>query len=348
MKSKTPWLAIYSLSAFLLLTAGCATHSSRCRVLPDGTFAGRCAELIAKSKHQSSRFSSANVTIADGVGTRPESDLIRGAAPATPSPPAANHGAASLSPEQCNGVDDDGDGLIDEWDNDSNPACRVPVPKGEFYRGCYAETDTRCRPDEMGGANVYVPSFSIDRTEVSGAAYYACVHANRCTAPARPVVKPNEMDLPVSYVTWAQAQSYCNFVGGRLPTETEWEKAARGTAAAVYPWGDEWPTCLMANFGDCGGVPQPAASGVKAASFYGAFHMAGNVAEWVDGWHPFMSYADEAENAGRKPPMRTAKGIRGGSFLSAVVELRSAARGFADPESAFADVGFRCVVANGE
>lgn len=152
MNSKTRWLAVWGMSAFLLLTVGCAGQTSRCRVLADGTFSGRCAELIARSKHHGSRFSTANVTIADGVKTQRSADLIRGAAPATPSPPASNTGPVSLSPERCNGVDDDGDGLVDEWDADNTPRAVCRFRKGSSIAVVTQKRTIAAAPMRPGGA----------------------------------------------------------------------------------------------------------------------------------------------------------------------------------------------------
>src|SRR5262249_12102561 len=139
---------------------------------------------------------------------------------------------------------------------------------------------------------VEVKAFTIDRTEVTRAAYAACVAARRCKPVPAAAAGPADGDpqLPVTGVSWADAQAYCKFASGRLPTEIEWEKAARGTDGREYPWGGELD-CARANWGNfegegpCAGKnpgrPTPVGRYPAGASAYGAQDMGGNVWEWV-------------------------------------------------------------------
>jgi len=141
--------------------------------------------------------------------------------------------------------------------------------------------------------------------------------------------------IPVVMVTWWGASAYAEYVGKRLPTEAEWEKAARGVSNVfgdvagtgvgfIYPWGNATPSSSLANFGDPNGAPVEVVSNNAGISWFGAFCMAGNVAEWT------------------ATSMGSSRVHRGGSFMSDAEYLRTAARAFADPELAYRALGFRC------
>ncbi|HVV51450.1 MAG TPA: formylglycine-generating enzyme family protein, partial [Polyangia bacterium] len=157
---------------------------------------------------------------------------------------------------------------------------RVTVPGGAFTEG-----STRGEDDERPARKVTLRAFAIDRTEVTRGDYAACVDAGRCKSP--PGADPAaDAKLPVTGVDWNDAQAYCKFAGGRLPTEAEWEKAARGTDGRQYPWGNDLD-CARANWGNfegegpCAGKNpgHPVAVGQypTGASPYGALDMGGNV-----------------------------------------------------------------------
>jgi formylglycine-generating enzyme required for sulfatase activity len=221
-----------------------------------------------------------------------------------------------------------------------NPrADRVVVPAGPSKQG-----STKGDEDERPERTVVVKAFAIDRTEVTRARYAACVVARKCkpvpasaTGPAAGRADAQvEAELPVTGVSWADAQTYCRFAGGRLPTEVEWEKAARGTDGREYPWGDELD-CARANWGNfdgegpCAGKnpgrPVRVGSYPTGASFYGVLDLGGNVWEWV---------ADKYED---EPGRRV---VRGGSCCSYFVGPRAANRNAWAPEHRDADLGFRC------
>jgi serine/threonine-protein kinase len=207
---------------------------------------------------------------------------------------------------------------------------RVVVPAGSFSRGSLRGAD-----DERPVVVRTLPLFRIDRTEVTRAAYASCVAARRCQPLALDL--QSEPNLPVTQVNWNEARSFCAYAGGRLPSEDEWEKAARGSSGRDYPWGDDLD-CARANWGNfdnegpCAGKnpgrPVAVGSYPQGASPFGALDMAGNVWEWV------------ADKYNRDPVRRV---VRGGSCCSYFVEPRAANRNAWDASYRDADLGFRCV-----
>jgi formylglycine-generating enzyme required for sulfatase activity len=194
----------------------------------------------------------------------------------------------------------------------------VLVPEGSFTMGC-TEGPGHCMEGEMDQPPhaVFVSAFEIDETEVSQQAYAACVAAAACTAAASGFDPGHDGALPVTNVSHDQARGYCAWAGKRLPTEAEWEKAARGTDERRYPWGDERPTCAQANLDVCGGklraTTDPAAR--AGASPYGALDMAGNAEEWVADWFGATYYASSPARDPQGPAASTGSGyvVRGGS-----------------------------------
>jgi hypothetical protein len=139
-------------------------------------------------------------------------------------------------------------------------------------------------------------------------------------------------------VSWSGAHAYCQWVGGELPTEAKWEYAARGPEGHVYPWGDEVPTCELAQFGGCGEYSTPVGSFPAGASWVGALDMAGNVWELVADWHG--AYPSEPQTNPTGPETGEDKMARGGSFMSAPDTLHTAYR-FSGVGS-WPNFGFRC------
>src|SRR5262249_19229476 len=135
---------------------------------------------------------------------------------------------------------------------------------------------------------VLVRAFRIDRTEVTVEAYAACIAARACTTP--PDFHPERARRPVAHVTWAQALAYCRFRGARLPSEAEWELAARGTDGRIYPGGDEPPDCPRPPLPACGAAPADVGTHPSGASPYGVLDLAGNVDEWTA--DAFARYGD--------------------------------------------------------
>lgn len=214
-----------------------------------------------------------------------------------------------------------------------------------------------CRPglfsDELPRHAVHVGSYAIDRVEVANAAYRRCVSAHACT-PAR--VEAGDVRLgqprqPVSGVTWHQAARYCAFAGGRLPSEAEWERAARAGSPRLFPWGHMWNPSL-ANFGSADGKPEPLDGYRYAApvdafadgrSAYGLLNMAGNVWEWTADRYSADYYDRSPEVDPQGPRDGAQRVIRGGSWSSPPHTHRASQRRKLSPDESLPDVGFRCV-----
>jgi len=236
------------------------------------------------------------------------------------------------------------------------------VPAGEFTMG--SET----YDDEKPIHQVYLDAYYMDKYEMTNALYETCVSAGVCDPPQQTSSYTHTSyygdsqyaDYPVIYVDWNQATTYCEWRGARLPTEAEWEKAARGTDGRVYPWGNEWdvrstrrlnfsdkndPTGASDTVADDGYADTaPVGSYPNGISPYGLYDMAGNVWEWVADWYDSSYYA----NSPSSNPMGSSSGeyrvLRGGSWDSDGDNARSAYRSWYDPSLFSLNVGFRCAL----
>ncbi|MEW5939429.1 MAG: SUMF1/EgtB/PvdO family nonheme iron enzyme [Chloroflexota bacterium] len=220
---------------------------------------------------------------------------------------------------------------------------QVFVPAGPFLMGADSNEAQKNRPKRA----VNLPAFWMDQTEVTNAMYARCVAAHRCPLPFDESVnpyygKPEYDNYPVVYITWRGADKYCQWAGRRLPTEAEWEKAARGTDGRAYPWGDEPPTMSLANFDNAIGGPVPVDRYPLGESPYGALNMAGNVREWVADWFHELYYLVAPLENPLGPDAGDAKSLRGGSYLDDANEIRVFNRFFHPPESPGLNRGFRC------
>lgn len=234
----------------------------------------------------------------------------------------------------------------------------VWVPAGKFIMGAeQGEWD----PNEQPKRKVYLDGFWIDRTEVSTEQYGRCVRKGGCTDEkltgeawfGRPFT-PNKAcnwavagrkKLPINCLTWAQADAYCRWACKALPTEAQWEKAARGPKGRTYPWGEADPTCKLAVYGDCYGSKQrPVGSLPAGASPYGALDMAGNVWEWVADLYQ-DSYRGLPDRNPVGPRTGTDRIFRGGAHYVNETFLRAANRRSQVPSYRHVSVGFRCVSA---
>lgn len=241
---------------------------------------------------------------------------------------------------------------------DNPPVGMVAVPAGSFMMGCNDIVDTNCQANEFPYHEVILSAFAIDRTEVTVAAYTECVDAGGCSLPHTMNVVGQECtqagdDLPVTCVDWFQARDYCEWIGGQLPTEAQWEKAARGTDGRLYPWGNDAATCDHVNMAGCetpGGVV-PVGSKPAGASPYGALDMAGNVLEWVADWYDPSYYADSPDMDPEGPAEGTERWPRNGAYFYDAGASRCSFRGLnydtPTPEDANLDVGFRCAFVPG-
>lgn len=224
----------------------------------------------------------------------------------------------------------------------------VFVPAGEFLMGS-AHSDSFARDDEKPQHSVSLDAYWVDQHEVTNAQYAQCVHAGKCSPPAdvSSSSHPSYFDnsrfaiFPVIHVVWNDARAYCDWAGKRLPTEAEWEKAARGTKGQLYPWGDEFDS-TRANYDGVVGDPSEAGRFSANASPYNALDMAGNVWEWVNDWYSGNYYASSPNQNPQGPSAGTTRVLRGGGWDSAQSDLRTAARNQLTPDSEYYVVGFRC------
>ncbi len=209
--------------------------------------------------------------------------------------------------------------------------------------------------DETPPHRVTVSAFWLDRTEVTVEAYEGCSAIGRCdTLPyAEGARRFERADFPVSMVTWPEARDYCAFRGARLPTEAEFERAARGVTRRRFPWGNVYDSHVV-NHGRLAWTPTDATDGFAELAPVGSFpagrtpdgflDLAGNVMEWVQDWYaPAYPDKDEVDPTGPDATAATtARVLRGGSFESAAPWVRGAARMGADPSTRRPSIGFRC------
>ena len=221
------------------------------------------------------------------------------------------------------------------------------VPAGEFTMG----SDDGER-DHKPAHKVYLDAFWIDQAEVTNKMYKQCVDANKCDMPTdtSSYTHPNyfgnsEFDnYPVMYVDWNMANAYCSWAGRRLPTEAEWEKAARGTNAFTYPWGNDVPNSNLLNYNDNVGDSTQVGAYPDGASIYGALDMAGNVEEWVSSlYKPYPYNANDGRENLSSPVLRgDLRVVRGGTWLYGGYYARSASRLWDVRTSSDSPIGFRC------
>jgi formylglycine-generating enzyme required for sulfatase activity len=223
----------------------------------------------------------------------------------------------------------------------------VFVPAGDFLMGSTADEVRRASDaDEYPQRKLWLDDYYIDMHEVTNAQYKVFVDSMKVPAPPKWVdgnYGIGEDGLPVVSITWEEAAAYAKFVGKRLPTEAEWEKAARGTDGRTYPWGNTFDR-LHANNGD---HLMPIMSYPSGVSPFGVFDMAGNAAEWVNGH--YEAYP-RTEPLPRDIPDRREifKGdrrvYRGGSWNTFPKYLRCSNRESTSPGKRWVYIGFRCVM----
>lgn len=243
------------------------------------------------------------------------------------------------------------------------PSEMVFIPAGPFQMGCLPN-DTVCNNDEKPLHTITLDAYSIDKYEVTNARYAACVSAGVCSAPrlANSSTRspyygnPTYNNYPAIYVNWNQAATFCAWDGKRLPTEAEWEKAARGSSdTRIFPWGNQRPDCTRANhdyangytFQLCVGDTDEVGSYSTGASPNGAMEMSGNVYEWVSDWYHSDYYNISPPTNPTGPATGDYRVQRGGSWNDWWGPARTSYRsGKWVPTSNRNDLGFRCARSN--
>ncbi len=265
--------------------------------------------------------------------------------PAT-SPPSTEHPATEPPPTEPPVTEEPS---IPLEITDSKGVPMVLIPAGEFMMGSEGG-----ELDERPVHNVYLDAYYIDKYEVTNGFYYLCEQNGICSWPydtgsyTRPSYYGNVAfnDYPVININWEQAQRFCEFRGGNLPTEAQWEKAARGAEQLTYPWGESI-SCNYANISGCVGDTTQVGSYELGKSPYGAYDMTGNVREWVFDWYMNTYYAESPlENpTGPSDQYFYVKYVvlRGGSWGSDAYLSRSTVRLPLTPGVGGVDTGFRCV-----
>jgi serine/threonine protein kinase len=219
------------------------------------------------------------------------------------------------------------------------------VPAGEFTMGNNDGNDK-----EKPAHTVYLDAYWMDQTEVTTAMYAKCVDAGACKPPSdtssytRSSYYGNSQfnNYPIIFVDWYQAKNYCEWVDGRLPTEAEWEKAARGTDGRIYSWGNNYPNSNLLNYNGENDDTQAVGSYPGGASPYGLLDMAGNVWEWVADWYDKGYYVHSPSSNPLGPSSGEFRVMRGGSWSYTANEVRSASRFSYDPSVPYGSIGFRC------
>jgi len=230
-----------------------------------------------------------------------------------------------------------------------DPVPMITIPASAFLMGT---PEGQGRADEWPQRSIYLDAFEIDQVEVTNERYMQFVKATGHRTPPNPYgTGPLRSltgieHLPVVQTTWYDAKAYCGWAKKRLPTEAEWEKAARGTDGRLYPWGNDPPTAKRANFDrewEEEKTLHPVGSLPGGDSPYGVQDMAGNAREWVSDWYDAEYYPQAPDRNPQGPEKKgVVRSIRGGSWHSPASDLTTAARGRGGFALQTHGTGFRC------
>jgi formylglycine-generating enzyme required for sulfatase activity len=233
--------------------------------------------------------------------------------------------------------------------NEPDPVPMVTIPAGEFLMG---NPEGKGRVDEWPQRTVYLDAFAIDLVEVTNERYIAFVTTTGHRNPPNPygtgplLSAKGIEQLPVVQTTWYDAKAYCSWAKKRLPTEAEWEKAARGPDGRLFPWGNEPATAKRANFDrewEDETTLYPVGSLPDGDSPYGVKDMAGNAREWVSDWYEPDYYKRAPDRNPQGPDKKgVVRSIRGGSWHSPVADITTSARGRGGFALQTHGTGFRC------
>lgn len=295
---------------------------------------------------------------------------VTAAAPSPSVPAAATLPTATPPPTNSAGSAPPCTEIGQTWISPVDGATLVCVPAGEFLMGA-AGDDPQARDNEKPQHRVYLDAFWIDRTEVTNANFAKCLAEDAChpqiyekttTTYTAYADDPAYQEYPALVYEADVAAAYCQWAGRRLPTEAEWEKAARGTDGRLFPWGDKLD-CSTASYYECDQGPSKTGSDLTGprcgysgrcrvsrvdaypagASPYGLLNMAGNVWEWVADWYAPDYYAGSPPNNPTGPESGDFKVRRGGGNKSLAQDLRTTARASGQPHHYFdGQMGFRC------
>jgi eukaryotic-like serine/threonine-protein kinase len=217
----------------------------------------------------------------------------------------------------------------------------IHIPAGKFLMG--SDMDD---PNQRPMRSVFLDTYWIDQTEVTNQQYSACVTDGGCRSlgPNAYVGNTARGSHPVVYVTWSDALNFCQWAGKTLPTEAQWEKAARGEDGRLYPWGDSAPDPFRLNYNDDVGSTTPVGSYPAGASPFGVLDMAGNVWEWTSDWYDAKYYQRALSENPTGPDIGARHVKRGGSwFTLSDSAVRATYRKHTGTTDRDYNIGFRCV-----
>jgi formylglycine-generating enzyme required for sulfatase activity len=241
-----------------------------------------------------------------------------------------------------------GENHSSELPDSLDPVEMILIPTGNFLMG---SEKAEGRPDEKPQKTIYLDAYSIDAFEVTNKRYLEFIHKTGRKEPPNPYSEKKLSEeagidsMPVVQVTWYDAVDYCRWAGKRLPTEAEWEKAARGVEGAAFPWGEQSPGTIKVNYEkNWDGIHTlwPVGSHPETDSPFGVHDMAGNVREWVRDWYAVDYYHTGPTSNPLGPREGILKVIKGGSWHSFIGDIRPASRGKGGFALKTDGIGFRC------